>query len=92
MKEFFVYTTARLGLFVLAYALMAGLFWILPGSVHPVWPLLAAALLSAVASMYLLRGMRERFALRVQDRASRMSQRFEESRAKEDVDDEAPLR
>ena len=91
MKEFLVYTAARLGLFLLAYLLMVGLFWLLPGSVHIVWPLLAAALVSAVASVYLLRGMRERFTLRVQQRASRMSQRFEEMKAKEDDDAEPPL-
>jgi hypothetical protein len=45
-----------------------------------------AAVLSAVVSAYLLRGMRERFAAQVQGRAERMSQRFEEMKAKEDTD------
>ena len=48
--------------------------------------MLLAAVLSTIASAYLLRGMRERFAAKVQDRADRMSRRFEEMRAKEDFD------
>jgi hypothetical protein len=48
--------------------------------------LILAAVVSAVASYYLLQGPRARFAARVDSRASRVAQRFEESRAKEDGD------
>jgi hypothetical protein len=48
--------------------------------------LILAAVVSAVASYYLLQGPRARFAARVDSRASRVAQRFEESRAKEDRD------
>jgi len=36
--------------------------------------------------VYLLRGMREQFSAKVHERAARMSQRFEEMKAKEDHD------
>lgn len=87
MKEFLVYTAARFGIFIAIYAVIAGIYVAVAGTPVPVlWPLLLAAVLSTVASVYLLRGMRERFAATVQDRATRMSHRFEEMKAKEDHD------
>jgi hypothetical protein len=88
VKEFAVYTVARIGLFIASYAVIAGVYMLLTGTDHVplVWPLLLAALLSAVASYYLLKGPRTRFALRVEERAANMSRRFEEARAKEDLD------
>ena len=87
MKEFIVYTAARFGLFVATYAVVLGIYVRVAGTPVPVrWRLLLAAVISTMASVYLLRGMRERFALKVQERADRMSQRFEEMRAKEDHD------
>jgi len=87
MKEFLVYTAARLALFAATYGIVVGVYVLVAGTPVPVlWPLLLAAVVSGVTSVYLLRGMRERFAAKVQARASRMSQRFEEMKAKEDVD------
>jgi hypothetical protein len=88
VKEFAVYTVARLGLFVASYAVIAAVYMLLSGtsSVPLVWPLLLAAVVSAVASIYLLRGPRARFAARVEARAANISRRFEEARAKEDQD------
>ena len=88
MKEFAIYTLARIGLFVATYAVIAGVYMLLAGTDHvPVlWPLLAAAVISAVASLYLLKGPRARFAARVDARARAAAQRFEEARAKEDRD------
>ena len=87
VKEFLVYTAARFGLFLLVYGLVLGAYVLIAGTPVPLlWPLLLAAVLSTVLSAYLLRGLRDRFALTVQERASRMSQRFEEMRAKEDHD------
>lgn len=84
-----VYTLARLGLFVASYALVVGVYLLVTGGdrVPLIWPFLVAVVISAVASFYLLRGMRERFALVVEARANRASQRFEEMRAKEDGSD-----
>ena len=87
MKEFLVYTAARFGLFLAIYAVIVGVYVAVAGTPVPVlWPLLVAAVLSTVASVYLLRGMRERFAATVQDRATRVSQRYEAMKAKEDHD------
>ena len=86
MKEFAVYTLARIGLFLASWAVFAGLATVVLGSPYVVWTLLAAAVVSAVASYYLLKGPRERFAARVDARARAASERFEERRAKEDQD------
>jgi len=48
------------------------------------WPLVLAALASGVASYFLLRHQRERFAARVDARAKAAAARFEQARAKED--------
>lgn len=87
VKEFIVYTAARLGVFAVIYALVLGGYLLVQGGPVPVLgPLLVAAVLSMIVSARLLRGMRERFVETVAQRAGRMSQRFEEMKAKEDVD------
>ena len=88
MKDFATYTVARIGLFVASYAVVAGIYMLVTDSdsVPILWPLLLAAVLSAVCSYYLLRGPRERLAARVDARASAAARRFEEVRAKEDRD------
>jgi hypothetical protein len=88
VKEFAVYTVARIGLFLASYAVIAGVYMVVTGTRHvPVfWPFLLAALVSAVGSYYLLKGPRARFAARVEERASTLSRRFEEVRAREDID------
>jgi hypothetical protein len=87
VKEFIVYTAARFGLFLAIYGVVIGIYVLVAGTPVPVlWPLLVAAVLSTIASMYLLRDMRDRFAAKVNERAARMSQRFEAMKAKEDVD------
>jgi hypothetical protein len=88
VKEFAIYTVARLGLFVASYAVISGIYMLVTGtdSVPLIWPLLLAAIVSAVASLYLLKGPRTRFAARVEQRAATMTRRFEEARAKEDQD------
>ena len=88
MKDFVIYTLARIGLFVASFTVIAGIWMLVTGSdVVPVLgPLVLAAIASAVASYYLLQGPRSRFAARVDARASNISRRFEEARAKEDRD------
>lgn len=77
MKEFAVYTAARLGLFVGAYTLVAGVYLLLSGgdSVPILWPLLVAAVISSIASVTLLRRQRERFAAVIERRARAASSR-----------------
>lgn len=88
MKEFLLYTGARIGVFVATYALIAGMYLLVTGgdTLPILWPLLVAAVISGVVSIYLLRGMRERFAAVVQQRADKASARFEAARSKEDQD------
>jgi membrane protein implicated in regulation of membrane protease activity len=85
VKEFAIYTAARLGLFVVSYVVVAGVFLaVSDGPLNVFWPFLLAIVISAVASVFLLRGLRDRFAGVVQRRAERATARFEEMRAKED--------
>jgi uncharacterized protein (DUF983 family) len=86
VKEFAVYTLARFGVFLASYAVVAGLWMLLTGELPLFLPLLVAVVISGIASVYLLRGLRGRFAAVVERRAAAASQRFEEIRAKEDAD------
>lgn len=90
MKEFFVYTVARIGLLVLALVLVAVVYALVggEGAMPWFWLLLIAIVISAIASVYLLRGPRARFAAVVERRAAGASRRFEQARAKEDEPDE----
>ena len=89
MKEFVIYTVSRLGLFVAVYAVIVAAYLLVTGeSAVPIfWPFLLAIVISSVASVYLLKGQRARFAAVVQRRAEGASRRVEESRAKEDDPD-----
>ena len=89
MKEFAIYTAARLGLFLVSYMVIVGVYLLVSGDrqIPLFWPFLLAIVVSAIASVYLLRAQRERFAQAVQRRAERASARFEEIRAKEDEPD-----
>jgi hypothetical protein len=89
VREFAVYTLARVGLFVASYAVVAGVYVLVTGSreVPLLWPFVVAIVMSAVASFYLLGGMRDRFAAVVERRAAAASRRFEAARSKEDVED-----
>jgi hypothetical protein len=86
MKEFVIYTVSRLGLFVATYALVIGVYLLVSGhdTVPLIWPFFLAVVVSAVASVYLLRGQRQRFAAVVERRARAASRKLEEARAKED--------
>jgi hypothetical protein len=74
VKEFALYTAARLGVFVACYAAVFGLVALVGGrdAASGLWPLVAAVLISAVVSAYALRGLRDRFSARVHARADRM--------------------
>lgn len=86
MKEFWVYTASRVGLFVVSYAVIAAVYLLVTDDTQLplIWPFLLAAVISSIASVYLLRGQRERFAAVVQRRADAASARFEQARSKED--------
>lgn len=86
MKAFLVYTAARLGLFVLAWVVIVVGYVLLGGDadVPMLWPFIAAVVVSSIASVYLLRRQRERFAAVIEKRATAISRRVETSRSKED--------
>lgn len=89
MKEFAVYTLARLGLFVASYAVVAGIYLLVTGdtTLPLLWPFLVAVVISGVASAFVLKGLRRRFAAVVERRASAVSARYEAARSKEDEPD-----
>ncbi|HNM97770.1 MAG TPA: DUF4229 domain-containing protein [Marmoricola sp.] len=86
MKAFWVYTGLRLLLFLGSLALVVAVWGLISNPVQFIPALLLAALISSIASWRFLRVPRERFASQVQDRAARATARFEEIKAKEDVD------
>lgn len=89
MKPFLVYTALRLGLFLAVYAILAGLAVGVfdAGNGAFLWLVIAAAVISAVLSLRLLAGPRERFAAQVQARAERAAARFEDMKSREDADE-----
>ncbi|HEX6248518.1 MAG TPA: DUF4229 domain-containing protein [Nocardioidaceae bacterium] len=86
MKEFAIYTAARLGIFVVVYAAIIGIYLaVSDGDTIPLfWPFLLAVLISAVASAVLLRKQRDAFALAVQRRAEKGAARRAAVQAEED--------
>ncbi len=86
VKEFVIYTALRLGLFVASLVVVVGVRMLLADSVPILWPLVIALVMSGVASYFLLNRQRAAFARRVEQRADRMQERFEQMKSREDVD------
>lgn len=88
MKEFVFYTAARLALFAAAFAVVwfATSPWLAHTPGRVLWAALFALMISAVLSWVVLRQLRERLAVRIGYRASRLNQRIEQSRSAEDID------
>lgn len=86
MKEFWIYTALRAGLFVGAFCLVGGVWLLVADTVNVLWVIVIAFLISGIASYVLLERQRSAFALRVENRAGRMTQKYEEMRSKEDED------
>ncbi|WP_110207870.1 DUF4229 domain-containing protein [Nocardioides daejeonensis] len=86
MKEFVVYTLLRIGLFAGALAIVVGIWSLVGDEVPMLWAVVVAFLISGVASLVLLNRQREQFAARVEERASRISEKMEAHKAKEDTD------
>lgn len=83
MKEFAVYTGLRLVLFAASF----GVLWVALENFFGIFPLLLLALVvSSILSIFVLRSYRDRLAGSIEQRASRMSSRLEESRRAEDDD------
>ena len=86
VKEFVVYTLMRLVMFVAAFAIVAGIWLAVAGSVPIMWALVIALAVSGMASYFVLNRQRERFAQRVDERARKASAAFEALKAREDAD------
>ncbi|MCR1783621.1 DUF4229 domain-containing protein [Nocardioides carbamazepini] len=87
MKEFWIYTAMRAGLFVGAFCLVAGVWLLVADTVNVLWIIVIAFLISGVASYLLLERQRSAFAAKVEGRADRISRKYEEMRSREDQDD-----
>jgi protein-S-isoprenylcysteine O-methyltransferase Ste14 len=86
VKEFWTYTALRLLIFAASVAIVFGVWLAVAGSVSIMWALVVGLLLSGVASYFLLARQRAALASHVDARAHRAATRFDEMRAKEDVD------
>ena len=86
VKAFWTYTVLRVMLFVATAALVFGIWLAIAGSAPIMWVLVVAFLVSGIASYFLLNPQRTAFARQVDERAHRAAEKFEEMRAKEDVD------
>ena len=86
MKEFVVYTALRLLLFAATFGIVIGIWLLVSGSANVFAAVLIAFVASGVGSYFLLNRPREALARRVEVKAQRATQAFEERRAKEDAD------
>ncbi len=89
MKEFLIYTGMRIGLFLASLLLVTGVWLALSEEVDAssaLWIVVISFLLSGVGSYFLLNRQREAFARRVEERAQRMTARFDEIKSREDAD------
>jgi len=85
VKPLVLYTTARLGLFVLT----AVVVWLLLGlptltSLNVLWVMLIAMIVSSILSIRLLASLRGDLSASVAARADQVSERVERSRRRED--------
>lgn len=84
MKEFWVYTLMRLGLFVGAFLIVFGLWFVIAGEVDVLWAVVVAFVVSGIGSYVLLERQRSAFAEKVEARARPIEQKFDAMRTKED--------
>jgi Protein of unknown function (DUF4229) len=86
VKEFWTYTGLRLLIFAASVAIVFGVWLAVAGSVSVMWALVVGLLVSGIASYFLLGRQRAALANHVDERAHRAAAKFDELRAKEDVD------
>ncbi|WP_299054486.1 DUF4229 domain-containing protein [uncultured Nocardioides sp.] len=85
MKEFAVYTGLRIGLFAASYGVVGGIWLIFTRDRLPlILPILAALIISGIASYFLLDRQRDALALRIQGGAEKAGAKLEERRGRED--------
>lgn len=86
VKEFWIYTGLRVGLFIGAACIVFGVWFLVADSVNLLAVVVIAFLISGIASYALLERQRTAFAHRVAGRADRIVDKYDEMRAKEDDD------
>lgn len=86
MKEFWIYTLLRVALFLGSFGIIFGVWYAITGDVPVLWAVVIAFLISGVASYVVLQRPRDAFAMKVENRASKVTEKFEAARAKEDDD------
>lgn len=86
MKEFWTYTLLRVALFLASAAIVYAIWSLADDTVPVLWVVMIAFVVSGFGSYFVLAPQREAFALRVEERAQRASQKVEEMRAREDSD------
>ncbi len=86
MKEFVIYTGLRILLFVATVITVIFVWSLIIGSreVPSIGVLVVSFVLSGVLSYFLLRGPRDAFARRVEERAARATAAFDARKARED--------
>ena len=86
MKEFWVYTGLRLLFFAASVIVVGGIWLAVTDSANVMWVLVISLVISGLASLFLLGRQRIALAQHVDERARRATEKFEELKAKEDVD------
>jgi hypothetical protein len=86
VKEFWSYTGLRLLLFAASVAVVGGIWLAVADTANVMWILIIALVVSGAASYFLLGRQRTALAHHVDARASRMTSKIEEMKAKEDAD------
>lgn len=86
VKEFMIYTGMRIGLFLSSLVVVIGVWMLIAGQVPILWAVVLAFVISGIGSYFLLDRQREAFARRVEERAQRLSARYDEMKTREDVD------
>jgi hypothetical protein len=86
VKEFWTYTGLRLLLFAASVIVVGGIWLAFSGTANVMWVLLISLATSGVASYFLLGRQRGALAHHVDERARRATEKFDELKAKEDVD------
>jgi ABC-type bacteriocin/lantibiotic exporter with double-glycine peptidase domain len=86
VKEFVIYTAMRVLLFVTSLFVVVGVWMLITGEVPLLWAVIIAFVASGIGSYFLLNRQREAFARRVEQRAQRVSTRYEALRSREDPD------
>ena len=86
MKEFVVYTGLRLLMFAATFGVVVGVWLLVGDGANIAVAVIVAFIVSGVGSYFLLNRQREALAHRVEARAARATQAFEQRKAKEDAD------